>query len=434
MNNSLQPNGNHINKDAITSDEEEKKEETKDEIVPGYDDDEEQQETPPTPSGVSKEQFRAKMIKSFGLIIIIFIVIILIGLIISLFAKKNYDYADVEDIMKNAAISYFKDNKNRLPKDNSQTVEIHASILTENEYMKPIEKYLGTTSCSGKVLVQKVDTKSFSYTSYIDCGKAYKTTEFYNAVINAKNIVTEGYGLYSLNNEYVYRGAEVKNYVKFSDSDILWRVVKITSSKEAVLILDDHLVNSFVWDNRYNEAAEGNDGINIYANSTMATVLDKIYSGTLNNEENEKLGIFDEETKILTKEDRTKTVSFNSCVANRSGSDTSKNGSSECSITYKTKISLLPVYDFLNASLDSNCINTESPSCQNYNYLTSDSSYWLANGKSELSSKVYVISGSNYIFPKTSEEEAYVRPVIHVGIDAMLQKGKGTKKNPFVIR
>src|SRR5699024_9395658 len=161
---------------------------------------------------------------------------------------------------------------------NSQTVEIHDSVLTENEYMEPIEKYLGTTSCSGKVLVQKVDTKSFSYTSYIDCGKDYKTTEFYNAVINTKNIIKEGYGLYSLNNEYIYRGAEVKNYVKFSDSDILWRVVKITASKEAVLILDDHLVNNFVWDNRYNEAAEGNDGINIYANSMMATVLDKVYS------------------------------------------------------------------------------------------------------------------------------------------------------------
>ena len=56
MNNSLQPNGNHINKDAITSDEEEKKEETKDEIVPGYDDDEEQQETPPTPRTVHADQ------------------------------------------------------------------------------------------------------------------------------------------------------------------------------------------------------------------------------------------------------------------------------------------------------------------------------------------------------------------------------------------
>lgn len=436
MNNSITPNGNHYDKDQIKTEEEiDEKTKENDEPIPGYDDtlDEEQvpNTTPSSNSNLSKEQFRAKMIKTFGIVIVIFIFIILIGLLISLLGKKNYNYADVEEVMKDSAELYFKDNKKQLPTE-TQPVQISDTILVNNEYMKPLEEYLKNDTCSGKVIVKK-NGNTYAYSAYLDCGKKYQTKEFYKAVKDTKNIVTTGYGLYYMNNEYVYRGANVNNYAKFSDSDNLWRIVKVTAKNEVVLIENAHSINSFVWDDRYNSAVEGNDGINQYNNSKITTILDKIYKNKI-NDETDDTNFYEDETKLLTKEDRSKTILFNSCVANRSMNDTSKNGSTECSVVAKTKVSLLPVYDFLNASLDSGCNVAEDPSCQNYNYLANDSSYWLANGKSEDSSRVYSIAGTNYIFPKTASEEAYVRIVIHVGDDTMLEKGKGTIKNPYVIR
>ena len=56
-----------------------------------------------------------------------------------------------------------------------------------------------------------------------------------NIIANEK-IVTSGYGLYAVNGNYVYRGELVNNYVKFGKT--LWRIVKITSNNNIVLISD----------------------------------------------------------------------------------------------------------------------------------------------------------------------------------------------------
>ena len=117
---------------------------------------------------VSKEQYRAKMVKLFGLVIVIFILVILVGFIFSLFGKKKYDYIDVENIMKDAAISYFKDNTKNLPKSEDKAVEIHDDVLADEGYMKKLSDYIKDENCSGKVIVKKTDSKEYSYTAYLD--------------------------------------------------------------------------------------------------------------------------------------------------------------------------------------------------------------------------------------------------------------------------
>ena len=62
---------------------------------------------------------------------------------------------EVEDIMKKAAIKYFKDNKNKLPKNTREIVEIHANVLVTNKYMKSLDQYIKDETCTGKVLVEK---------------------------------------------------------------------------------------------------------------------------------------------------------------------------------------------------------------------------------------------------------------------------------------
>lgn len=379
----------------------------------------------------NSNEFREKMIKMFGVVIVALIVVLIIGFLISLFTRKNYTYATVEDKMKEAAINYFKDNKNKLPKTNSEIVEIDSNILSNNKYMKTLDKYLKNKECSGKVSVEKVDNKSYSYTPKLTCSN-YTTTKLYDEIVNSDNIVTDGFGLYKLNNDYVYRGSNVNNYVRFSDSENMWRIVKATANNEVVLISDNKTRNVFSWDERYNSQYDNNYGVNIYKNSNISEIMKKLYANTLNSDEDNYYN--NEETEILTKEEKTKIVKFNACVGPRAKLDATNDGSSECKTVENVKMSLLSTYDFLNASLDQNCNSTEKPDCQNYNYLTTNYNYWLANGSLDNSSKAYRVSSYGYLQASYANVESYARVVIHLSENVMLEKGKGTKNNPYIIR
>ena len=416
MSNNFKPDSNHFD-DFM--DEEEKNEieddenEVEDEEVYTDTDFSEEDEEVSDSSRISKEIYKAKMIKLLGLAIVILLIVILIGYIMSLFNKKSYSYNDVEDIMRDSAISYFQDNKKNLPVSNKNDVEISDAVLTEEGYMKPLGKLINNDSCSGKVVVKKIASKEYKYTSYLNCGDNYKTREFYKELLSTKNIVNSGYGLYKINNEYVYRGKNVNNYVKFSDSDLLWRIVKITSNNEIVLIQADRTVNSYVWDERYNSAIEDTSGINVFDKSHISTVLKVLYKGYYGNPDSdnyyEKYGEYQDEVKILTKKDKEKVKTHKACVGLRSVDDTSRDGSSECQVTADLKFSLLPVYDFMNASIDPGCKTTTSPECQNYNYLVEKSGFWLANGDNSNSSYVYYVTGTEFIRNVDAANDSYIR-------------------------
>ncbi len=371
-------------------------------------------------------ELREKIIKMFKIVFIALVIILVLGFIISLFTKKNYSYSDVEDIMKKAAENYFKDNSGKLPKTGDEVVEITADVLVSNKYMKRIDQYIKGETCTGKVSVEKVDS-DYNYTPVLSCGD-YTTTALVDMVRKTDNIVTEGYGVYYINDEYVYRGKDVKNYVRFEDSDKLWRIVKVDSNNEAVLISDFRTNNSFYWDTRYNNLVKRTNGIGVYHNSSISGVLDRLYNNTLNSDSEY---YYSKEKTILTDQEKTNIVEFKSCVGPRSEVDSSKDGSTECAVTETTKLSLLPVYDFLNASIDSNCLSTTDPNCQNYNYLNS-SGYWLANGDSEKTDQVYF--ASTYVYKRRANTKSPIRVVIHLNPNAMVQSGKGTEEEPYIIR
>lgn len=382
---------------------------------------------------MARERFRTKIVKMMIVIFVVMMIIILIGLIISLTSKKNYSYQEVEDIMKEAAEDYFSSHDEKLPKKTSQKVEIDHSILEEEKYMKPLEKYL-KNGCSGKVVVQKKEAKSYSYTTYLDCGENYQTTELYKKLLDKDTIVTEGYGLYQYNGGYVYRGSQLDNYVRFEDNDTVWRILKMSSNHEITLVQNETTINSFSWDERYNNSLEDNLGINTYKNSLISMVVEKLYHNKLKDDSDSDYLYYDDEPTIFTKNIRSKLLSFRSCVGKRSSSDTSRDGTPECSETVDTKVSLLPVYDFLNASLDPNCKTTTSPDCQNYNYLVHNNGYWLANGSTLDTASVYFVGNQGYIQDYDANNQQRIRLVIRVGRDVMIVKGKGTKKNPYIIR
>ncbi len=433
---SIEPNSNHIDKEKITKKEE--NEEIKD--IPGYEDTEENNAINETNDKIStsgnnnsKEQFRARMIKLFIIVIAIFLIIMLIGYIISGFSNKAYSYSDVEEQLVESAKSYFSDNKNKLPSKN-KSVYISSDTLANSKYIKPLDKYLKNKSCTGKVVVKNI-SNSYDYTAYLDCGDSYKTRELYKELLKKDNIVTDGYGLYHLNNEYVYRGLYVNNYVVFKDKEeILWRIVKILNNNEVVLIKDSSTNDEYIWDERYNSSTEYENGINVYKNSSISTHLDKLYASKYGDKESEDYSDYGNEEVFLTKNIKNKLVKFNACVGTRSENDTSKDGSVECSVKYETKMSLLSIYEYLNASIDPGCTTTVSPECQNYNYLADNNdNFWFANGMAENSSKVYYLS-SGSVIDLEAANDSHIKPVIHLSNNTMIESGKGTKSKPYIIR
>lgn len=116
--------------------------------------------------------YKKPLIICGGFIALLIIFFIVVGIIKGL--KKSY--TEIEDKMKNAAISYYEKYEEKLPKAEGAEVSIKAQALIDNEMMKPLEKYVRNdeVTCDGKVIVTKT-YKNYLYTPVLDCGKKYKT-------------------------------------------------------------------------------------------------------------------------------------------------------------------------------------------------------------------------------------------------------------------
>ncbi len=369
---------------------------------------------------INNDEFKKKMKKMAIYIMGGFVILMVILAIMSLFTKKNYSYDEVENILKSSAINYFADHKKNLPVNANQIVEITDKTLTSSEYMKSLDEYLKSgVSCSGKVVVRKVDN-NYSYTPYLDCGSSYSSKPLYTAL--TKKVVTSGDGIYKTNNGYVFRGENVNNYVQLDKR--LWRVVKINSDNSIILLLDGSYIFSYPWDDRYNKELDYNAGINDYNASRVKSYLNDIYNDN------------DEDDAILSKSDRLRLVKFNLCIGSRSIEDSSKDNSLECSQTVANqKIGLLTVSDYMNASLDASCNNATSYSCQNYNYLvTVDSSWWLGTSVAGTTDEVFSVGDVGVVNNESASGYADIRPIVSLSNTTFISGGKGTKNNPYKLK
>lgn len=346
-------------------------------------------------------------------IILVFLIFNIIGT--QLFSKKSYE--EIESIMKNAAIKYYGDNERSLPNTIGNSKEVDDSTLSDGKYMKPMEKLLNdkNKSCTGKVRVTNVNN-NYKYTSILDCGDDYQTVSFIDYLKKNSQVVENGEGLYSMNDQLVYRGENVSNYVVLNDKT--FRIVKIEEN-EAVLIFVDRLINTD-WDNRYNTERKSKVGINDYSVSRINDYLQDLYDGE----------------DFLTNENKLLLVSYGVPIGKRDVNSEDKSGELEKADVYENQyIGLLPLYDFLNASLDENCVISTSTACVNYNYLVKfDISYWTSTADSNTTHKVYKVDiGAGGALTNASTNAA-VQPVIHISNDAIYVSGDGSKDNPYKIK
>ncbi|MBP3799757.1 MAG: hypothetical protein ILA19_02120 [Bacilli bacterium] len=369
----------------------------------------------------SNNVFGFKMKKLLLLFLLIIILLIITLWLLSLSSKeKSINYSSYEKKMISAAKDYYKVNDKELPGNNSSS-EVTLAKLVELKYM---EDYSLLKSCTGSVTVENKNS-SYSYSSYLDCGDDQSSKSLYRHLTQSNNITASGDGLYRMNNEYVFRGEIVNNYVNFSNR--LWRIVKIDSNNDIVLILNDNFNAVNTWDDRYNETNDYNSGYNDYEKSRIKDFLDETYR-------NIKEGNTKDSELLMTKAATKKLVNYKLCIGKVGFNQTTKNNSYECSkVIENTKFGLLTISDYMNASLDTNCNAPSSKSCENYNYLINRNNWWLVTANSDNNYQVYLIESYGGIVSSNAYLYQYVRPVIHLSKNIKYTSGNGTENKPYII-
>ena len=363
------------------------------------------------------QDLKKKLILFGGIGVGLLIVIIVVALLINGLSGGKKSYESAESTLKSATMEYLKIHDYLLPSQEGEEKIITAEELTEAKFMKTLSEYIPKgSSCKGQVIVKKVRGQ-YTYTPYLDCGKDYYSVELYKSIIDTKNIVTTGSGLYQMNGEFVYRGEKVNNFIKLDNK--LWRIVKVTKEKKIMLIFDQFNYKT-VWDDRYNKDKESNVGINDYLVSRMREYLKNLYNGN----------------ELISNNTKSKLTTFPLCYSKRLDSANVNDGSIECTNTLsEERIGLLPVYDYINASLDNTCHSTMDIQCQNYNYLyEGNKPWWLITAKAETTHSIYRVYATGAIAVTNASSESVVRPIIYLDSNVMQLKGDGTIKNPYIIK
>ena len=352
---------------------------------------------------------------------IFLLIIIFLMMFVSCTSKgKKYSYEEIEKILvQKTKQGYSKSNN--LP-DVNQKMEISINDLINKKLVNSISEYTQdeTTSCNAKVTIYN-NNGYYLYIPNIDCGEKYKSKTLYDTLIK-DNLTESGNGLYKVNDEYVFKGDNVNNYVNLGGS--LYRVISINDDG-TIRIIEDKKTGSNVtaWDDRYNTERKTNSGINnYYANGLSSRLRDKlisIYEGDA----------YSDEVKAYM-------VAKESCIGKRSINELDNSGIHECLVKSDPyPISVIALYEYFRASLDSNCTGIENESCTNYNYFNDSlNNFWTITADKDSSYKAYkLLAGA--IRLNDASNVTGLKIVTTLNHDVLINsEGNGSNTNPYVIK
>ena len=351
-----------------------------------------------------------------GVVLGIIVMALLISKLVYLAGNSKKSYSDVESMLKKAGINYYKDNISLLPKEDGEQSSVGDNVLSEEGYIKSLDKLLKNDKCTGKVTVTK-DDELYTYASYLNCGKSYTTMEFYKK-ITAKTVST-GDGLYEDANGYRYRGDNPNNYVQIDKN--IWRIISIDQDNNIELVINEP-IEMVIWDDRYNSDNQSKTGYNNFDNSRMKQKLEDVYDSKLLLEDNKSL---------LNDNIKTSMLPVNNCVDKYKPSDSDF---SSCANFNKLPVSLISIGEYIKASIDPKCKTPGNADCQNYNYLAKRDAFWTVTGNGASTSGVYKIRLQGAISTEDANSFEDIYPVIKLSSGIMYSKGNGTIEKPYIIR
>lgn len=360
------------------------------------------------------------------IIITVVVILVIVGLCIAyyfIFGNKR-SYSAIEDIMETAAEEYYDDHAEELPTEAGSTVIISVDTLVSGEYMDSIATLRKdeSTSCSGEVRVMNNNGK-YQYVASINCGDIYQTKNFKDYILENSKQVYDGSGIYEMDDpsaplnadgtmakKWVFKGENPMNYMEFSGTT--WRIVSF--NEDSVELIYTSAIYNNEFDDRFNTDTNANDGINNYSVSRMREYLNQNYN------------------KIVDEDYQEYVVPHTVCSGIRPAYDSSVDGSSECATKITGElISSIPLYEYLRASLDSNCDAMRS-SCANYNYLSTLRNFWTITASAIDSHKGFIIErGDIQVYELSYAYGIY--PIVYITTDISNVSGTGASDDPFVI-
>lgn len=357
----------------------------------------------------SLKKLDRKFLIFIGCLILIPILLILFLVVAQGCSNKKTSYSKYEFKMKTAAKKYLSEIDN-LPTEVGEYRFVDLDTLVEQSYISSPKKSIGDATCDGYVGVRKTD--KVNYVAVLNCDD-YKTGTL---VENLKKDLTEtSNGLYKTDSGYVFKGDKVNNYIKLND--IEYRIIGITDTNAVKLYKVDSESMQNRWDNKYNVNTNAGTGINIYKDSLILEKLNKLY-----------------QTNAKIKKIKKYLVSIDECVYSKNVNDRFLN-KNECHETIENQyISLLSIDDFMNASLDPNCVDLYSKSCRNYNYLGKNGVYtWTKDVAGDNNYQAYYMANGILYAEDANTYEDY-NLVIYVDGDVLVKSGNGTQKSPYQVK
>ncbi len=355
-----------------------------------------------------------------GSIILIPLFVIIFLVIMQSCGVKKITYDKYEEKLVSAAEKYLT-KEGGAPSNEAELVTISLSTLVDGKYIKSTEKLLGDSTCNGSVDVRRngssIETNNggfLNYTVNLKCSE-YSTTHLVDKLL--EDVVTEGSGLYKINDEYIFKGDKVNNYITFFGNN--YRIMSIDENNIIKLVKESTEGTFKIWDNKFNSDASASYGKNIYKDSDILESLISEYKNS----------------KKISKSAKKHVVAYDSCVGKRNIGDYSINKELDCSeILEKQVISLINVSDYAMASTDPDCKDANSKSCRNYNYLHHvASSTWTMNAVSNNSYEVYYMSNGLIAHDNANTYNEY-NLVIYIDGNELYQEGKGTQNNPYILK
>lgn len=345
-----------------------------------------------------------KYLIMFGSLFGVIIVLLLSVLILSA-CNASCSYEKIEKKLVKAAEKYIESN----PIDEGLEITVTSEQLVTDGYIKDLNK-LKNDNCTAIVTVMN-NGGVYNYLPNLTCTN-YKTVTLKEQIIN-DSLTSKDDGLYALDGEYVFKGKEPKNYISFAGN--MWLIIKINTDGTLKLISLNSVNKPASWDTKYNEVTQFTSGENDYRKSDIAVLLNDNY---LN---------YDNKTKKHL-------IQYSVCIGRRNGDDLTKSATIDCSEKMDNQyVGLMNIMDFMQASLDKDCLLVNDGSCINYNYFYENiNSTWTANAVGSNSYEAIQYIGGRFLGTEAREKNDY-NLVVNISGEELYKKGDGSFDNPYVI-
>lgn len=217
-------------------------------------------------------------------------------------------------------------------------------------------------------------------------------------------------------NSYRFTGANPNNYVKFKDSDELYRIIGIFNEKVKLVKATSWKTLSFntTMDNNY-IASNIFNNLNIETDSYLISLGNNI---KYIDNENWYVGGIDE--KYLSQTGKN--------IATMEVGDSKNNG-----VVINAKIGIIYLSDYIYAGDSSNKTNYGKSITKTNNWLFLNNSWFITRNTIASDIRVYSLNSAGAIISSSPTEVKNVRPAFYLKNNVRLVSGTGKSTDPYVI-